>query len=184
MWTNSIFLWFSIQNLGLTLVCNFSCRLLVNHIWYSYLGRGMTCDILKMSGKTPEIKDKLTICVIGTNKAFKQDFNNSVGIGSRSHVLLGEFIITFLTSSAVAGSKQVARDFTVGDWMSGIFWTTLVKFIRIFSILSIKNLENDSESDFISEKAGIDGDCVLWRILFIVFQSVRRLSEASLIQSA
>ena len=53
-----------------------------------------------------------------------------------------------------------------------------------FSILSMKKNENDSESDFISENAGIDGDCVLWRILFIVFQSVRGFSEVSLTQSA
>ena len=33
----------------------------------------------------------------------------------------------------------------------------------------MKNPENDAESDFISEKAAIDGDCVLWKILFIVF---------------
>ena len=64
----------------------------------------MTFHVLKMSGK---IKDKLTICVIGTSKTSKQDFNNSVGIGSRSHVFLGEFIISFLPSSAVASSKQV-----------------------------------------------------------------------------
>ena len=51
-----------------------------------FLSRGMTCDVLKMSGKTLEIKDKLTICVIGTNKKTKQDFDNSVGIGSRSHI--------------------------------------------------------------------------------------------------
>ena len=31
---------------------------------------------LKMSGKTPESKDKLTICVIGTNETSKQDFTN------------------------------------------------------------------------------------------------------------
>ena len=75
---------------------------------HGFLSRGMTCDVLKMSGKTPEIKDKLTICVIGTNKTSKQDLNNSVGNGSRSHVLLGDFIISFLTSSAVASSKRVA----------------------------------------------------------------------------
>ena len=80
-----------------------------------FLSRGMICDVLKMSAKTPEIKDKLTICVIGTNKTSKQDFLNSEGIGSRSHVLLGEFIIIFLTSSAVASSKQVIRDLTVRD---------------------------------------------------------------------
>ena len=91
-------------------------------------------------------------------------------IGSRSHVLLGEFIIIFLTSSAVAGSKEVLRYLTVGDLMFGILWTSLVKFLRIFSILSMKNFESDPESDFISEKAGIDGYCVLWRVLFIVFQ--------------
>ena len=33
---------------------------------------------------------------------------------------LGQFIIIFLISSAVAGSKQVIRDFTVGDGMFGI----------------------------------------------------------------
>ena len=32
------------------------------------LSRGMACDVLKMSEKTPEIKDKLIICVIGTSK--------------------------------------------------------------------------------------------------------------------
>ena len=85
-----------------------------------FLSRGMTCDVLKMPGKTLEIKDELTICVIGTNKTSKQDFNNSVGIGSRAHVLLGEFIISFLTSSAVASSKRVIRDLTVGDSMTGI----------------------------------------------------------------
>ena len=31
-----------------------------------------------------------------------------------------------------------------------------VKFIHIFSILSMKNFENQSESEFISEKAEID----------------------------
>ena len=79
-----------------------------------FLSRGMIYDVLKMSVKTPEIKDKLTICVIGTNKTSKQDFNNAVGIGSRSYVLLGKFISSFLTSSAVASSKQVIRDLTVG----------------------------------------------------------------------
>ena len=78
-----------------------------------FLSRGRTCDVLKLSDKTPEIKDKITICVIETNKTSKQDFNNSVGIGSRSHNLLGEFAIIFLTSSAVASSKQVIHDFTV-----------------------------------------------------------------------
>ena len=38
-----------------------------------FLSRGMTCDVLKMFGKTSEINDKLTICVIGTNKTSKQD---------------------------------------------------------------------------------------------------------------
>ena len=54
--------------------------------------------------------------------------------------------------------------------MSGILWTSLVKLLRIFSILSMEKIENNSESDFISEKAGVDGDWVLLRILFIVFQ--------------
>ena len=47
-----------------------------------FLNRGMTCDVFKMSVITPEIKNKLTTCVIGTNKTSKQNFNNSVGIGS------------------------------------------------------------------------------------------------------
>ena len=40
-----------------------------------FLSGGMTCDVLKMCGKIPEIKDKLTIRVIGTNKTSKQDCN-------------------------------------------------------------------------------------------------------------
>ena len=54
-----------------------------------FLSRGMPCDVLKMAGKTPKIKDKLNFFVIGTNKTSKQDINNSVGIGSRWHVMLG-----------------------------------------------------------------------------------------------
>ena len=73
-----------------------------------------------MSGKTPEIKDKLAIRVIGTSKASKPDFTNSLGIWSRSHVLPGEFIIICLTSSALAGSKMVKRDLTVGDLILNI----------------------------------------------------------------
>ena len=37
---------------------NFSCPLFGKD---GFLSRGMTCDVLKMSRKTPEIKDKLTI---------------------------------------------------------------------------------------------------------------------------
>ena len=48
----------------------------------------MTCDVLKMCRKNPEIKDELTICVIGTKKTSKKDFSNSVGIGARSQVNL------------------------------------------------------------------------------------------------
>ena len=112
------------------------------------------------------LKTKLNIYVIGTNKTSKQDFNNTVGIRikiARFARWIYNYVPHFISSSRFKRS-----DLTVGDLESGILWMSLVKFIRIFSILSLKNFENDSESDFISEKAGINGDSVLWRILFIV----------------
>ena len=39
-------------NLGLILVCNFKCHLLIK------ISRGMTCDVFIMPGETPEIRDK------------------------------------------------------------------------------------------------------------------------------
>ena len=35
-----------------------------------------------------------------------------------------------------------------------------------FVDFAMKNFENDSESDFISEKAGIDGDCSVKNIVY------------------
>ena len=69
--------------------------------------KGVMCDTFKTSGKEPDSKDKLTMFVMGVDNISRQDFNNLVGNGSRSQDLSWEERITFLTSSAVAGSNGV-----------------------------------------------------------------------------
>ena len=65
----------------------------------------MTVECLEEDGKVPDSKDKLTILVIVGRSAGRQALSSQVGMGSRSHCLLGEFIMAFWISSSVAGEK-------------------------------------------------------------------------------
>ena len=65
----------------------------------------MTAECLKEDGKVPDNREKLTILVIVGRSAGRQALSSQVGIGSRSHCLLGEFMMTFWISSSVAGEK-------------------------------------------------------------------------------
>jgi hypothetical protein len=60
-------------------------------------------------GKEPSAKQRLTSVVIGIKRASRQDLSKVVGIISSEHVESEEFKIAFLTSSGVAGERQLSR---------------------------------------------------------------------------
>ena len=70
---------------------------------------------MKSSGNKPEHSDAFIISVIGLSNVTRQDFNSTVGSGSRSQDLFGEDIIIFFTSSALAGSNDRSKEFTLGE---------------------------------------------------------------------
>ena len=76
---------------------------------YLYRGtvfrNGVTRDCLKCMGKVPEDRQRVTMVVIrriGAETCFKR----KVGIGSRSHCLLGEACKTLAISSKNAGGND------------------------------------------------------------------------------
>jgi hypothetical protein len=71
-----------------------------------FLRSGETTECLKAEGKVPDDKDKLTILVMVGRRAGRQALRSQVGIGSRSHCLLGEFMMAVWTSFSVAGEKM------------------------------------------------------------------------------
>jgi len=66
----------------------------------------MTEESLNCSGKTPILKDRLTIFVIVGRSAGRHCFRIEVGIGSRSQKELDDCELILLISS-LAGLKQV-----------------------------------------------------------------------------
>ena len=60
-------------------------------------------DFLKLSGKVPDEKDRLTIFVITGTSMDEHFFSRDVGIGSRSQYLSGEICRNLVTSSSVTG---------------------------------------------------------------------------------
>ena len=63
---------------------------------------------LKVSGKVPEVRDRLTIDVITGASISVHCFRREVGIGSDSHCLSGDSLTSFLISSTVAGMRLVS----------------------------------------------------------------------------
>ena len=61
--------------------------------------------VLKLAGKEPSDRDKLTRVVIGVIKTSIHDFNKEVGRKSRQQVVLEEVRMIFLTSAVVAGKS-------------------------------------------------------------------------------
>ena len=73
-----------------------------------FLRIGFTCAYVKSSGNKPEQSDAFITFVIGLIKTSRHTFSSMVGSGSRSHDLLGDDMIIFLTSVVVAGSNDVS----------------------------------------------------------------------------
>ena len=83
-------------------VGNFSFLLLKGMFFFR---SGDTWAILNEAGKIPWERDIFTIAVIGVIKTSMQDFSKGVGIGSRSHDLFGESMMSRRISFSDAGQK-------------------------------------------------------------------------------
>jgi hypothetical protein len=68
---------------------------------------GVTMDCLKFAGKEPVAREMLTMLVMVGARTDKHVLSKEVGIGSRSHCLLGADWIRRVISSTVAGWKDV-----------------------------------------------------------------------------
>ena len=79
-----------------------------------FLRSGITTDCLKFTGKIPVDRERFTIVIIG--RIVAETCFRRVGIGSRSHCLLGEACKNLVISSIDAGEND---DNTLGvreDW--------------------------------------------------------------------
>lgn len=63
---------------------------------------------LNVSGKVPEVRDRLTMDVMTGASISVHCFRREVGIGSESHCLSGDSPISLLISSMVTGMKLVS----------------------------------------------------------------------------
>jgi len=68
---------------------------------------GVTRAVLHSDGKTPEDRDRLTICVMTGARVDMCDFSIHVGHGSRVDDLDGDFRTTVITSSDDSGEKSL-----------------------------------------------------------------------------
>jgi hypothetical protein len=90
---------------------------------------------LNVSGKVPEVRDRLTMDVMTGASISVHCFRREVGIGSESHCLSGDSLISFLISSMVAGTRLVSSEggdggeTKCGDSDGGTDSITLLRFV-------------------------------------------------------
>ena len=66
---------------------------------------GVTCAVLKQFGKFSSLSKQFMILVIGVTRMSAHSLTNEVGIGSRSHDLVGEYFTILRMSPSDPGSK-------------------------------------------------------------------------------
>ena len=71
-----------------------------------FLKSGVTRDCLNCMGKVPVDRERLTMVVIIGRIVAETYFRRNVGIGSRSHCLLGEACKSLAISSIAAGEND------------------------------------------------------------------------------
>ena len=81
-----------------------------------FLRSGVTRDCLDCMGKVPVDKEKFTMVVIIGRIVAETYFRRNVGIGSRSHCLLGEAWKSLAISSIDAGGNHDNTLGGRGDW--------------------------------------------------------------------
>ena len=77
---------------------------------------GLTRDCLKCMEKVPVDRERLTMIVIIGRIVAETCFSRKMGIGSRSHCLLGEACKSLTISSIDVGGNDVNTLGVRGDW--------------------------------------------------------------------
>lgn len=134
-------------------------------------------DCLKVDGKQPVDRDKLTMLVMVGDKIDRHSLSKRVGIGSRSHCLSEDDVMRRVISSTVAGRKVLKAAGAEGG--SGECGDEAVVGISDWSrkILSRKKEEKDCavEDGSDEELDGTELGELRWRSELIVCQSLRGL---------
>ena len=81
-----------------------------------FLRSGVTRDCLNCMGEVPVDRERLTMVVITGRIVVETSFRRNVGIGSRSHCLLGEACKSLAISSIDAGGNDANTLGGRGDW--------------------------------------------------------------------
>jgi hypothetical protein len=80
-----------------------------------FLRSGETKDSLKWVGRRPVAREWLMIEVIVGIRREAHSLRRAVGMGSKSHCLLGDCWSSLATSDSVAGEKEESREEMGGD---------------------------------------------------------------------
>ena len=102
---------------------------------------------LKLLGANPFAREAFTSLVITGTIVVMCLLRMSVGMGSKLHDFVADFMMTLCTSSSLASLKVVKVCFTSGGCDSnrgGAVMIRLSKSLRIFSILVEKYSQNES----------------------------------------
>jgi len=142
--------------------------------------RGDMMDCLRMGWKWPELRDRLTMLVIVRMRTEEHSLRSQVGIGSKSHCLLGQLRSIFEISDSDAGLKveksggEVGGEGQWGDAMATLVgWEERVR--RSLEILSVKKEANLSGRDMDEEEVDNGDVDLLWSSLLTVCQRRRGL---------
>jgi hypothetical protein len=138
-------------------------------------------------GRRPVAREWLIIEVIVGIRREAHSFRRAVGMGSRSHCLLGDWWSSPATSDSVAGEKEESREETGGgatEWGEECVGLDLREKWSLV-ILSEKKLAKvwAREGDEFDGKDGRGWDWLRWSKELTVCQRRRGLGELDLIRS-
>ena len=111
-----------------------------------FLSNGLTIADLRSDGKIPSFRHALTISVITGASVGRISQRRLVGIGSRGHEVLADFLIIEIISERVVGRKESNLEdlgnnvSTGGHCKPGIVYSMLARSDRIFDIFDMKKL--------------------------------------------
>jgi hypothetical protein len=152
-----------------------------------FLRRGERKDSLKWVGRRPEAREWLIIEVIVGMRREAHSLRRAVGMGSRSHCLLGDWWSSLATSDSVAGEKEESSEEIGGgttEWGEEDVGLDLREKWSLV-ILSEKKLAKvwARERDELGEEDGGGWDWLRWSRVLAVCQRRRGLDELDLIRS-
>ena len=111
-----------------------------------FLSKGLTIADLRLDGNVPLAKHALTISVITGAMVGRMSHSRLVGIGSKGHEALEDFLMVAMISEMVAGLKESnledldSRVSNGGHCNASIEDSMIERSVRIFDIFETKKL--------------------------------------------